>query len=312
MIGIRIYNVVAPMVRNSFSDGKVTVVSCKDLEEIAVFSRIVLVFDGENNEECFNWFKTRKDVLVVIIPESNSGSIKAVLSSSVVFASITSKNALLLKNCLEANETVSVEFPVARPSKIYREHVLSSFSSRGPTIDGRIKPDVLGPGHFVTSALSDQDPQSFQCKGYDSLQSKKGSSMSSAIIAGHAALVRQYFMQGWYPSGEASSQDSMIPSGSLLKAIFINSGSQVEAIDTDNRSMEIPSFHQGFGESILPNTLFFKDISIHRLYADDSRSISLHEHESFCLEVVEHSQIPLKITLGMFLLLTQLLILTNS
>ena len=29
---------------------------------------------------------------------------------------------------------------------------VSDFSARGPTSDGRIKPDILAPGHFVSSS----------------------------------------------------------------------------------------------------------------------------------------------------------------
>src|SRR5205085_600589 len=35
---------------------------------------------------------------------------------------------------------------------------LASFSSRGPTADGRIKPDITGPGLTVASSLSSYDP----------------------------------------------------------------------------------------------------------------------------------------------------------
>lgn len=68
-------------------------------------------------------------------------------------------------------------------------------------IDGRLKPDVLAPGQFIVSALSDENIKTFQCNGLNSLRESHGTSMSAPVVAGHAALVRQYFMEGWYPLG---------------------------------------------------------------------------------------------------------------
>ena len=47
--------------------------------------------------------------------------------------------------------------------------------------------------------------------------------MSTPALAGHLALVRQYFVEGYYPSGEPDALNRLDPSASLLKAIAINS-----------------------------------------------------------------------------------------
>ena len=39
-----------------------------------------------------------------------------------------------------------------------------------------------------------------------------------------AALVRQYFVEGWYPEGRKVAEDALVPSSALLKAMLINSG----------------------------------------------------------------------------------------
>ena len=45
--------------------------------------------------------------------------------------------------------------------------------------------------------------------------------MSTPVAAGAVALVRQYFMQGWYPTGAPVAANVYTPSGPLLKAIIV-------------------------------------------------------------------------------------------
>lgn len=62
--------------------------------------------------------------------------------------------------------------------------VMSSFSSWGPTDDGRIKPDVVGNGVGVVSAYNNAD------NGYNTLD---GTSMASPNVTGSLALLVQHF-----------------------------------------------------------------------------------------------------------------------
>lgn len=48
-----------------------------------------------------------------------------------------------------------------------------------------------------------------------------GTSMATPLAAGSAALVRQYFTDGFYPSGSKTSADAFLPSAPLLKAVMM-------------------------------------------------------------------------------------------
>ena len=45
--------------------------------------------------------------------------------------------------------------------------------------------------------------------------------MATPIAAGNAALVQQYFQEGWYPTGVKTPANSMQPSGALMKAVLL-------------------------------------------------------------------------------------------
>ncbi|MFZ5647010.1 MAG: S8 family serine peptidase, partial [Bacillota bacterium] len=68
----------------------------------------------------------------------------------------------------------------------------AQFSSRGPTADGRIKPDLLAPGTSIISTRSSLVKGNLP--GFPMYTRMQGSSMASAVAAGSAALMRE-FMQ---------------------------------------------------------------------------------------------------------------------
>jgi hypothetical protein len=52
----------------------------------------------------------------------------------------------------------------------------------------------------------------------------QGTSMATPVTAGTAALVREYFARGLYPSGVANASAALAASGPLVKAVLVNSG----------------------------------------------------------------------------------------
>src|SRR5262249_11844798 len=117
---------------------------------------------------------------------------------------------------------------------------LASFSNHGPTLDGRIKPDIAAPGFVraatensgVTSSFGNSTSRTALDAAVNpvspdnnrSLALTAGTSFSSPMVAGAALLVRQYFTDGYYPGGARNAPDGFNPSNALVKAIILNSG----------------------------------------------------------------------------------------
>src|SRR5207249_1421374 len=76
---------------------------------------------------------------------------------------------------------------------------------------------------------------------------------STPAAAAAAAIIRQYFVDGWYPSGAPIANNSMNPSAALIRAILIASGQQVTGSGTVARSSTDtwPNNEQGFGRVLL-------------------------------------------------------------
>ena len=130
---------------------------------------------------------------------------------------------------------------------------LAALSSRGPTIDGRIKPTILTI-FDGDSAMSDGDPLSGA--GLPD-QHWEGTSYSTPAASAAAAIVRQYFVDGWYPAARPVPSNAMNPSAALVRAILIASGAQVTGSGIVSRSASDtwPNNQQGFGRVLLANVL---------------------------------------------------------
>ncbi|HWS70770.1 MAG TPA: S8 family serine peptidase [Thermoanaerobaculia bacterium] len=135
------------------------------------------------------------------------------------------------------------------------DDILASFTLSGPARDGRIKPDVVGPA-YVLAGDTDGNVTTKNC----TLSLQSGTSWSSPTVAGAAALVRQYYTDGFYPTGVATPANGFTPSAVLLKATIIAAARPIATRDTANgpiAALPVPSSEQGFGFPVLHDVLTF-------------------------------------------------------
>jgi subtilisin family serine protease len=122
---------------------------------------------------------------------------------------------------------------------------LAGFSSRGPTDDGRIKPDVFAPGTNILSCRSSVTGAGTGWGVHDAYYVYMGgTSMSTPITAGAMALVRQFY-------NGTLGMDS--PSGALMKATMINGAMDMTPGQYGAPNLTVqeiqgrPDMHQGWG-----------------------------------------------------------------
>ena len=137
---------------------------------------------------------------------------------------------------------------------------MAAFSSRGPCRDGRFKPDIVAPGTNIISTKSSLTANTalWQKGGLSTSGPEAqyiysgGTSMSTPLVAGAAALARQFF----------TDVEGITPSAALIKAILLNAaadispgqygtGSTQEILDPPR-----PNNVQGWGRLDLESSIF--------------------------------------------------------
>lgn len=145
---------------------------------------------------------------------------------------------------------------------------IADFSSRGPTMDGRTKPDILAPGKAVMSAgalpsvAGECDPGKApgpNGKGGGVL-SLQGTSMATPVVSATAAIIRQYFQEGYYPSGVKDSANAYVnPTGTLIKAVLMNGAQWLRGVDNGGAGVtDIKQYdnNQNFGRLSLQHAVY--------------------------------------------------------
>lgn len=192
------------------------------------------------------------------------------------------------KNCVAVGASENYDATFSDALGILDPENMTQFSSHGPTADGRIKPDVVAPGFRVASSrlpvayfADEADPAcaaggdvcfpSFGgCYVADTLGTCHvgqllGTSMATPQVAGLAALARQYFTEGFYPSGAADAGSTLQPRAALLKAVLIHAGRNMTGNRYERRGTPVdfgpladaPSNVQGWGRVTLDDALYF-------------------------------------------------------
>lgn len=163
----------------------------------SIDSNIISCSFGSSNSTMYSILSYEMDKFIyenphisIVVAAGNSGPERGTISSpgdakNVITVGATSNTMesfleyagkFKVQDEFSFNATHVKEYP-----SYYKENNLADFSSRGPTFDGRIKPDVVAPGSFVMSA--DARMKS------DSMLLMRGTSMSTPVVANALAMI---------------------------------------------------------------------------------------------------------------------------
>ncbi|MDP7374464.1 MAG: S8 family serine peptidase, partial [Candidatus Poseidoniaceae archaeon] len=144
---------------------------------------------------------------------------------------------------------------------------VANFSSLGPSLDGRVKPDVVAPGVAICSGRAEEAaiPVGTSCgsgthaNGNDMYMALSGSSQATAVAGGSVSLIREFIREDVGIS---------TPTAALLKAVTINGA-------LDLGTPNIPNSEEGWGQvsvtgSVMPE---YNGINLNT-YHDNSRTLT--------------------------------------
>jgi len=169
------------------------------------------------------------------------------------------------------------------------ENGMTTYSSWGPTADGRQKPTIAWVSEGATSA-SDASPWSNLNRDME-WAAFGGTSYAAPDAAGHAALVRQYFEDGWYPTGNKLSQNEFSPQASLVTATMVASTVKMTGARSRPGSEDRwPNDAQGWGRPLLDDALYFSGDSRYLSVTDDRSGLKTGQWEEYTYLVNDASQ----------------------
>ena len=117
-----------------------------------------------------------------------------------------------------------------------------AFSSRGPTREGRIKPDVVAPGTCILSTLSRavaHPSTDFGSSSDGQFFFDSGTSMATPLVAGCCAVLRETLIRN----------GSTTPSAALIKALLINGAVELNGQYNPTEAGASPNFNSGSASS---------------------------------------------------------------
>ncbi|MEU7747962.1 S8 family serine peptidase [Nonomuraea sp. NPDC049158] len=213
-------------------------------------------------------FCLAREEQVVIVAGENTGVSPKNASPSVAF------NAL----CVAA-------------AKAFPDQMSRGSGVDGPSFDGRRKPEVMAVGCGIRTSVLPPTPSTGLYSDTE-VQTRCSTSFATPNVSAAAALVRQYFNQGFYPKGRpVEGNRNPSPSGALIRAVLLNA-----TVDMSGHP-GYPTDTEGWGLIQLDQTLFFENGARSMIAIDiPSRAgLRLAETRTYRFNVHDARE-PLKIT----------------
>lgn len=251
------------------------------------------------NTDLFSW--NHKDMVIVIAAGNDGVDINpsnGFIDPDSICSPATAKNCItvgasesLMNGGLTGtyNNYWAPDFPT---NPIANDHLsnniigMAAFSSRGPTDDSRIKPDICAPGTNIISCRSYVGASTLWGVYNSNYLYSGGTSMSTPLVAGACVLVREFY-----------TDKGMSPSAALIKATILNGAFDMTPGQYAS-PQEIPARPnnvEGWGRLDLKKSLIPGSPTLIHSY-DTSPGLSTHGSTDYSFYAAS-SSVPLRVTL---------------
>jgi serine protease AprX len=260
---------------------------------------------GEYDEQCeqIDRFIWRRKTFCMVIAAGNDGTDAdgdGKINPMSVTSPGTAKNCITVGACENRRPDFNAEiygdwwpddYPVAPfhndPMANNADQVVP-FSSRGPTRDGRIKPDVIAPGTFILSTRSTQIAANNTA--WAAFPPSRlyfymgGTSMATPLTSGAVAVIREYLR---------TKQKIASPSAALLKATLILGCDRLAGYAS---ATALQDNQQGYGRVNL-DAVLAPASPAKSVFRDDKTGLRTGQVRSSTLQI-KSNQVPLRLVLA--------------
>lgn len=225
--------------------------------------------------------------------DGRDGNGDGIVDPAQVGAEAAAKNCITVGASESLRREVNARFPTygsLRPTSFPKPPLhddpmadqpdgMAAFSNRGPTQEGRLKPDVVAPGTSILSARSRDAGLAANDFGtstdadyfFDS-----GTSMATPLVAGCAAVLRETLVRNGRPS----------PSAALIKALLINGAVALPGQYSPSETGSTPNTSEGFGRVDLAGSVIIPG-GDPNAGLDEGGPLKQGEEHSFTVDIPE-------------------------